>query len=65
VLLWWWVPQERPEPVVRVTVGGSATVCGVLLGADQQALRIGVEGEPAPRLVDLATVTGLRPVPAC
>ncbi|MBA9002836.1 hypothetical protein [Thermomonospora cellulosilytica] len=64
VLVWWWVPQQKPQPQIQVSIDGK-TICGKLLSADKGTLRIKQSGESQERSVPFTAVINLRPVTTC
>jgi hypothetical protein len=65
IFAWWWAPaQPAPAPRLQISVGGS-TVCGKLLSADGQRVRLQVDGEAGPRTIPFNRVENVRVVPSC
>jgi hypothetical protein len=61
VLSWWWADQTPPSPpaMIQVTTPNT-TICGQLVTADQQRIRVKLDGESTIHEIPFTTVQDLR-----
>lgn len=66
LLVWWWAPSEKASPLASVSVADeSDPICGKLLSADDQIMRVQVEGERNPREIAFAEVENVSLTTEC